>query len=296
MNLRHLECFTILAEELNFRKAAERCMLTQPALSQQLRLLEEELEAVLVFRTNRQVRLTPSGEVFLKKTKEILEQIKETKELVRQMERGKTGVVTVGATIPATYILLSDIIIEMKKRMPEVEVIVREMNTPTQEEALRRNRIDIGLGHPPFEDKTLTSSNISKIPFDVVMYEGNPLADKTLLSMKDLENETFILFPRKLGPLQYDNIISLCLQSGFSPKNIIEVAPAQAIISFAGSGLGIGFIASKLQQFQHPHVVYRQINGTRPYFALGTIHRREKLNHAVKIFKKIAEEIGNKAK
>lgn len=98
-----------------------------------------------------------------------------------------------------------------------------------------------------------------------------------------------------MGPLQYDNIISLCLQAGFSPKNIIEVSPAQAIIAFAGSSLGIGFIASKQQQFQHPHVVYRSLEGAKPYFTLGTVYRKENVNPVVMTFKKIAEEIGKRA-
>lgn len=113
--------------------------------------------------------------------------------------------------------------------------------------------------------------------------------------MEDLRDEPFILFPRRLGPLQYDNIISLCLQAGFSPKNIIEVSPAQAIIAFAGSRLGIGFIASKQQQFQHPHVVYRPLKGAKPYFTLGTVYRKENVSPVVMTFKKIAEDIGKRA-
>ena len=127
------------------------------------------------------------------------------------------------------------------------------------------------------------------------MSRENPLAGKEGLTMKDLKDETFILFPRRMGPLQYDNIISLCLQAGFSPKNIIEVSPAQAIIAFAGSSLGIGFIASKQQQFQHPHVVYRPLEGPKPCFTLGTVYRKENVSPVVMTFKKIAEEVGKRA-
>ncbi len=148
MNMRHFECFIALAEELNFRRAAERCMLTQPALSGQLKQMEQELQATLVFRTNRQVRLTPAGEIFLSKAKEILEQMRETKMLVQQTESGKVGSITIGATIPAIYIVLSDITEQMRKQLPNVEMIVREMDTSVQEEEIRNNHIDIGIGHP----------------------------------------------------------------------------------------------------------------------------------------------------
>ncbi|MCI5863848.1 MAG: LysR family transcriptional regulator [Cloacibacillus porcorum] len=295
MNTRQMECFIALAEELNFRRAAERSMLTQPALSQQLRQIEAELQATLLFRTNRQVRLTPAGELFLVRAREIVERMRETGNLVRQIEKGISGSITIGATIPAIYILLADIISEMKKTLPNIKVIVHKMDTAAQEEELRKNHIDIGLGHPPFEDETLGSSNIAKIPFEVVMSRENPLAGKEGLTMKDLKDETFILFPRRMGPLQYDNIISLCLQAGFSPKNIIEVSPAQAIIAFAGSSLGIGFIASKQQQFQHPHVVYRPLEGPKPCFTLGTVYRKENVSPVVMTFKKISEEVGKRA-
>ncbi len=296
MNSRQLECFIVLAEELNFRRAAERCMLTQPALSQQLRQMENDFGATLVFRTNRQVRLTPAGEVFLGKAREILERMRETKQLVQQIESGKRGNIVVGATIPAIYIVLADIINRMKKRVPDVEIVAHAMDTAVQEEEIRKNRIDIGIAHPPFEDQTLAATNIAQIPFHVVMSKDNPLARNETLRMSDLANETFILFPRKLGPLQHDSIVALCLQAGFSPKNIIEVSPAQAIIAFAGSGFGIGFIASKLQQFAHPNVVYRPIEGNRPTFALGILHRREDMNPVILTFKEIALDVGSEAK
>lgn len=295
MNLHQLEWFVVLAEELNFRKASERLMITQPALSQQLRQLEDELQVTLLFRTNRLARLTPAGEIFLARAREITERIHETKRLVCQIDSGIRGSITVGATIPAIYILLADIIAAMRKAVPNVEIIVHKMDTAAQEEELRKNHIDIGLGHPPFEDNTLACDNIAKIPFEVVMSKDNLLAEKTKVTMEDLRNETFILFPRRMGPLQHDSILSLCLEAGYSPKNIIEVSPAQAIIAFAGCGLGIGFIASKLQQFQHPNVVYRPIDGTRPYFTLGTIHRAEDTNPVLMAFKKIASEVGSRA-
>ncbi len=293
MNIRQMECFIILAEELNFRRAAERALITQPALSQQLRQIEEELQATLLFRTNRLVRLTPAGELFLGRAREIIGRMQETCNLVRQIEKGTSGNITIGATIPAIYILMADVISEMKKSLPNIEVSVHKMDTALQEEELRKNHIDIGLGHPPFEDKTLGSSNIAKIPFDVVMSKEKPLANKKNLTIKDLKDETFILFPRQMAPLQYDNIISICLQAGFSPKNIIEVSPAQAIIAFASTGSGIGFIASKQQQFPHPHVVYRPLQEEpKPYFTLGIVYRKEPANSVLMTFKKIVEEIG----
>lgn len=296
MNFNNLQSFITLAEELNFRKASERLMITQPALSQQIQQIENELQATMFFRTKRHVRLTPAGELFLIKSKELIKNIKETKVLIQDIHNGTSGFLRIGATIPAIYILMPDIIREVKKRIPNVTIKIQSMDTAIQEEELRNNHIDIGLGHPPFEDKTLAAQNIATIPFEVVMSKNCHLADKNPLCMKDLSEETLILFPRRLAPLQYDTILSLCLNSGFSPKKIIEVSPAQSIIAFAGTGLGIGFIASKLQQFHHPHVIYHPLMEPRPTFTLGTIYRGEDSSPLVKTFNQCALMIGQMAK
>lgn len=292
MNFNSLESFIALAEELNFRKAAERSMITQPALSQQLKQLEAELHVTLFFRTNRHVRLTPAGELFVTKAKELLSNVKETKEQLQRIHNGMSGTLTIGTTIPAAYILLPEIIREVKTNIPNIDFKIRNMDTAIQEEELRNNRIDIGLGHAPFEDKTLASQIVATIPFDIVMSNENPLAARTSLRMEDIRNESFILFPRRLAPLQYDTIISLCLNAGFSPKKIIEVSPAQGIIAFAGSGLGVGFIASKLQQFSHPCVSYLPIEGPRPTFTLGTIYHGGDVSPLVRVFNECAVKIG----
>ena len=295
MNTRQLESFIVLAEELNFRRAAERTMLTQPALSQQLRQMEQELQVTLFARTNRQVRLTPAGEAFLASALALTKQMKETCDVVRQIAKGVSGNIVIGATTPAIYILLPDIVREMKKAIPNVNITLHEMDTAVQEEELKKNHIDIGIGHSPFQDKTLGSYDIAKIPFDVVMAQENPLTETVSLSMRDIKSDTSILFPRRMAPSQYDNILSLCLQNGFSPRNIIEVGPAQAIIAFAATGQGIGFIASKQQQFRHPHVIYRSLEGERPYFTLGAIYRVEDKNPVIETFKTVAQKIGTSA-
>lgn len=297
MNIRQFECFIVLAEELNFRRAAERCIITQPALSQMVRQMELELQATLFSRTNRQVRLTPAGEVFLIKAREIVSQVRETKRLVEQIEGGKKGNIAVGATVPAIYIVFSDIANEMRRQLPDVELSVSIMDTQIQEEEVRNGRIDIGIGHTPFEDETLAATHIARVPFAVAMAKDNPLTGRKKLLIEDLKEETFVLFPRNMAPLQHDSIIALCLEAGFSPRHIIDgISPAQAIIAYAGAGMGIGFIASKLQQFKHPNVLYRQLEGNRPYFTLGTVHRRENMNPVIRTFIRIAQEVGRRAK
>lgn len=296
MDSRQLECFIALAEELNFRRAADRCLLTQPSMSQQLVRLEEQLEAKLVHRTKRKVQLTRAGQVFLAEARKIHDDMRQAKRLVQMTERGEMGHITVGATVPAIYIVLASIIGKFRELLPGVGIVVQEMDMLKQEEELRSHRIDVGIVHPPLDDKSLQCETIAQLAFDVVIHRENPLAERASLTMKDLENEPLVIFSRKLSPKLYDKMIELCQESGFTPKNIIEAAPAQAIIAHVASGLGVGFIASDLQKFNHPQVVYRELSKAKPYLTLGIAYNDRELSPVIRIFRDIAVEMGKTLK
>ena len=102
-----------------------------------------------------------------------------------------------------------------------------------------------------------------------MLSSDNPLTRKRILTLKDLADETFILFPRDVGPRLYDQIISLCHQQGFSPRQILEASPAQSIVAMAACNLGVGFIASKVQRYDRPLAVFRKLSGPGPFLTLG---------------------------
>jgi len=296
MNRRKLATFIALAEELHFGRAAARSNLTQPALSQQLRQLEEELQVELMHRTKRMVSLTRAGEAFLAEARKIVESMDYATHLAREVGTGLTGRLVVGATAPALYIVLPAIIKRYKERMPGMQVLVREMATIEQETALRSGDIDVGICHPPLEDSTLNCVDIAHLPFDVVMSESNPLAHKRMLKLRDLAGESFIIFSRAIAPNMYDRIISMCQEEGFSPKVIVEASPAQSIVALAACGVGVGWIASQQQHFAHPLAVFRTLKGAAPVLTIGTSWVGAKTSVALQGFLAAAQEIGKALK
>lgn len=295
MDTRLLANFLVLADELHFNRAAARCHITQSALSQQLMRLEADLKVQLFNRTKSSVSLTRTGEMFVVEAQNILRTVNEAERLARQSESGMVGRITVAATAPAMFIILPEIIAAFAKLLPQVEIVVRNMATTDQEEALRRGDIDVGLVHPPLDDRSLVCTEIATLPFDLALSERNPLSKLASVRMIDLVDEPFVLFPRRIGPRFYDSIIGLCLQQGFSPKNIIEMSPAQSQVAAVACNLGVAFVASRLQHFVRPPVVYRQLVGPAPAFALAIAHRADKMTLHLNKFIELASKLSRHA-
>lgn len=292
MDKRALECFIALAEELHFHRAARRCHISQPGLSQQLRRLEDLLQVQLVLRSNRQVSLTRAGTVFLAEARKILKTMDGAVEMARETEKGIVGHLRIGATASALFILLPEITARFSEALPDVHLYIDHLTTSEQEAALRNNEIHVGVCHPPLTDPALECELLAELQFDVVLSDRNPLAGRPWLTMKDLVNQTFILFPRDVGPRLYDQIIALCHDEGYSPRQIVEAVPAQSIVAMAACDVGIGFVASKVQHYDRPPAVYRKLRGPAPRLTLGGAHAGGRISPLVRQFLDIAVEVG----
>lgn len=264
-----MECFVALAEELHFHRAADRCHISQPAMSQQISKLEQELGAQLAIRTKRSVSLTRAGEVFLIEARKNLAQLERSVVLTQRTSRGEFGHLTVGVTQPALYVAFPEIAREFSAQMPNVGLVVEEMTTSEQERALRDGIIDVGVLHPPLDDRTLAHEVIAEPSFSVVLPENHWLAKEPSIDLSDLAGEDFILFPRDIGPQLYDSIIAMCQSAGFSPRVVKEAHPAQSIIAFSAAGVGVGFIAAKVQRLDRPGAVYVPLGGKHPQLSVG---------------------------
>jgi len=292
MNRRRLRAFIVLAEDLHFGRAAARCNITQSALSQQLRQLEEDLQVELVHRTKRFVSLTQAGQAFLAEARKIVRSMDDAVHLAREVGSGLGGQLIVAATAPALFVCLPAMIAQYKQVMPGIQVMVRELTTTEQESALRSGEIDVGICHPPLEDATLHCASVAEMPFDIVMNKDNPLTKKRVLRLKDLINERFIVFSRAIAPNMYDRVIALCHEEGFSPRVILEASPAQSIVGLAACGVGIGFIASELQHFPQPLVVFKPLTGPAPKLSLGIAYLPTAPTLAVEQFVNVALRVG----
>jgi DNA-binding transcriptional LysR family regulator len=292
MELRHLRYFIAVAEELHFSKAAERLHIAQPPLSQQIQQLEAELGVELFQRkTKRQVQLTEAGQAFLQEAYQLFAQLSKAIDLTQRIGRGEKGQLRVGFTSLVTYDLLPVILLRFREQFPEVELVLQELTTTQQEQALFNRHIHVGFAHPPLEDNTLNTECIQQERLIVALRESHFLARQENISVRDLLDENFIMFPRHLGPGLYDQILLLCQQGNFNPKVAIEAIQMQTIIGLVSAGIGIAIVPSSLQNLQRAGVVYRVLKEKTPLVETAVVWRQEEMIPVLREFLQIVRSV-----
>src|SRR5690348_11319775 len=257
MELRHLEYFVALAEELNFSRAAKRLYITQPSLSQQIQSLEKEIGVQLLQRTKRSVRLTEAGQLFLEEAYRALDQVQQAVHTAQRADRGEIGQLTIGFVGSSAYGFLPTVIRTFRERFPEVALILRERTTVEQIQMLRDGQIQVGFLRPPILDETLQQTVVQQEPFLVALPKTHPQASVPHVPLPALANESFILVPYKLAPGLYTQMTNMCMQAGFQPRMVQEAIQFHVIISLVAAGLGIALVPACIQTFRRPDVVYR---------------------------------------
>ncbi|MEJ1937238.1 LysR family transcriptional regulator, partial [Nostoc sp. NIES-2111] len=249
-----------VAEELHFSKAAERLHIAQPPLSQQIQQLESEIGVQLFHRkTKRQVQLTEAGKVFLQEAYQLLVQLETAVALTQRIGRGQTGQLKIGFTSLVIYDLLPLILRQFREQFPQIELVLRELTTSQQEQALRDSQIHVGFAHPPLEDDTISYQCIHKQTLVVALPSNHLLAQTEYISVQNLLDEPLIMFPRYLAPGMYDRIMSLFHQGNISPNITQEAIQMQTIIGLVSAGMGVAITPSSLQNLQRSGVIYRPL-------------------------------------
>lgn len=294
MELRHLRYFVAVAEELHFNRAAERLHIAQPPLSQQIKQLETELGVELFHRrTKRQVQLTEAGQVLLQATYPILAQLDQAICDTQRAGRGETGSLTIGFTSSVVYDVLPAILHRFRQHFPQVDLVLQELTTTQQEEALHNQRIEVGFCHLPLKDASLVSETILEEPLVVVLPATHPLATEPILSVCSLVDESFILFPRHLGPGLYDQIVSFCKQANFSPKVMQEAIQMQTIIGLISAEMGVALVPASLQNLQRAGVVYKPLQEAMPQVETAVVWRSDSSSSVLREFLQVVRAYVN---
>lgn len=290
MELRQLQYFLAVAEELNFGRAAARLQIAQPPLSRQIRQLEQELGVELFRRTKRRVELTEAGRVFLEEARQILSQVEQGVRVAQRASRGKIGRLVVGFEGSSTYDVIPVSLKVYRERFPEVDLVVYAMTTEEQIQALLENRIGIGFVVSPLNDRRLAIEIILREALILAIPESHPLVARNEVRVRELEGESFIMFQRNRGCGLYDQVIAICQRAGFSPRVIQEADEMQVMLGFVAAGLGITLLSASVEQFQRPGVVYRTLQPSTPKVALALAWRRDDPSAVLQAFIEVVRE------
>ncbi|MDR3630489.1 MAG: LysR family transcriptional regulator [Desulfocapsaceae bacterium] len=292
MELRHLRYFIAVAEELHFGRAARRLAMAQPPLSQQIKALEEEIGAVLLQRTKRQVELTTAGQVFLIEARKTIIQAKQAVRSAQRAARGELGQLAVGFVGSAIYGKVPSLFRLMRTRFPEVSLLLQDLTSEDQVEAIKKNRIDVGLVRPPLQAvEPLAMRVIWREPLVVALPAGNPLSLQKVIAVEALARESFIQIPRQVAPGFYDQVMQVCAQAGFSPQVVQEARTTPTIVSLVAGGMGVSLLPASLQGLQHAGVVYRPLQEPSPVIDMAVIWRPDDPSPTLRSFLEIVWEV-----
>jgi DNA-binding transcriptional LysR family regulator len=287
MELRQLKYFVTVAEELNFRRAAEKLYMEQPPLSRQIRKLEEELEVELFHRSKKfGVTLTDAGQAFLDEARLTLAQAQRAVSAVQQAQ--KTSKLTIGFSLCAFDRVLPELIQKFRQQYPETQVNLTEMSKPKQIQALLNNQIDLGFCYAPINQPEFESLTIFSEPLAVVLPLDHPLAEQEQIELRSLYAESFILCPRDLKPDVRKQIIQLCTQAGFKPNIVQEASPPEVQLRLVESGMGISLIAASSQTRHNAQVIYRPLVEPIPILKIAAVwHRKHQSSALYNLIKNI---------
>ena len=282
MDLRQIRLFVALAEELHFGRAAERCHVAQPALSAQLKTLEERLGVKLVDRTTRSVSLTRAGETFLPEARAALAQAEAAFAAAR--EAGAADLLKVGGVDSATAGLLPGIVRGFRRARPEVEVKIFEMLSVPALQGLARKTLDVAFIRVPPRENFIEHRFVMSEPILVALPADHPRAGDRAIDPADIAGEPLVIPARSHRPILFDLINRYLAGHGVSPRILQEANERHLIIAMVASGLGVSMVPAWVSQFRREDVVYRPFSDGGPKADVLVAWRRDERMAAVHDF------------
>lgn len=259
MDQRLLTSFVVLAEELHFIRAAERLRITQSALSQQISRLEQELDVQLFDRTRRRVCLTDAGQSLLEEGSVALKQLTLAVDMARRAAQGHVGRLTIGFADAAALNVLPTLTAEYARRYPGVNLILHEMISAEQVEALKAGRIQIGLLRPVFDGEDLETVLLHREPYVVALSGTHRLAATRTVRLAELAQEGLITTRRIKARYVEGNFQPYLKKAGVQLKIVQEVNELHAILGLVAGGFGIALFPQSITKLQLEGVVYKPL-------------------------------------
>ncbi|CAD7037534.1 LysR family transcriptional regulator [Pseudorhizobium endolithicum] len=290
MDQKLLISFVTLAEELNFVRAAERLRITQSGLSQQIAKLEQVLGFALFDRTRRRVALTDPGRSLLEEGRIALRQLDLAVEMARRASEGRSGRLTIGFADAAALNILPKLTSEFSRRFSGVNIILHEMISSEQVEALRAGRIQIGLLRPVFDsDEEFETHLLLRERYVVAVATNHRLADQHVVRIRDLATEGLIM-TRRVKALYLERNFQLAFRkAGIQPKVVQEVNELHAILGLVAGGLGVALFPKSITKLNLDGVAYRPLHAQEsPVAELLIASRSDERSIAARNFVRMA--------
>jgi DNA-binding transcriptional LysR family regulator len=295
LELKHLTSFVAVADRLSFVRAAGDLHLSQPALTAQIKHLEEELGVQLFIRNRRTVRLTEGGTLFLIEARATLSRAALAVERVQKAARGEIGRLTIGFVSSAALEVVPSIVIAFRKKNPGVTLDLINLRTASQVKGLLDTSIDIGFLRLPLSHEDLKITVIHRERFVAVLPRGHRLAREKRMRIAQLRDEPFVAYGRQWAPGFFDSVVQLCTREGFSPNIIQETGEMYTAIALVAAGAGIAILPKSVVLAQSAKVIMKPLPRSTGISEIAIATRAKDQSPLVRSFLVLAAEHAKKS-
>jgi len=291
MNLRDLEYLVAVGELKHFRKAAEKCFVSQPTLSGQLKKLERYLGVQLIERTTRNVFLTHIGEEIVKTSRTILAEVASIEDMVATYSDPMCGTINIGLIPTIAPYLLPLIVQPINEAYPQIEIILHEVQTDVMLEKLSEGTLDAGILAVPIEMKGLDEITLYTEPFYVAANNQHMFASKLSIKIEDLQDETLLLLEE--GHCLRGQVMDVCSQTMTKERKDFQGTSLETIRHMVSTGIGITLIPQTAIDYknliQNASIKYIPFKKPAPARRVGLLFR--KTSNRKVCFEKLAASI-----
>jgi DNA-binding transcriptional LysR family regulator len=255
-------------------------------LSRQIQLLEHALDVKLLERSSRSVQLTPVGRSFLPEARRILRLAEGAALTAKRVARGEAGSVTIGFTAGSSYSFLPCLVAFAAAEMPDVDLVLKEMVTTAQVEALAANRIDLGLVRLPIDRRGLDTVCVLREPLVLAVPRNHSLVGGREPTLKDIDRQDFIMYSPTEGRYFHDLITSVFKTAEILPSYVQYIHQIHTMLALVSAGVGIALVPESAQTLRFEGVVFRAVRLNLKTFAeLHLVWRRNNENPAGKLLR-----------
>ncbi|MCV2447266.1 LysR family transcriptional regulator [Paracoccus sp. DMF] len=283
MRIRQLRCFVVLAEELNYTRAAKRLHMSQPPLSTQIQTLEREVGAELISRTSRRVALTRAGEVFLQRARTILDQYERSLQEIREIQQGQDGMLEIGATGSILRGELAELLARFAKAHPRITLRVHEQSPTVQISEILSRRTDVSFNRSVPRDPELAHEYGWREEMVALVRSDHRLAGRTCVSIQDLrEDQHVVLRPDSSDFAAY--VMACIVAAGYRPRVSQQVVDAQSIPSLIVAGFGVSIVPAGIARLTSGPLSFLPIRPDPPISEVYIVYHHDDPVPALRLF------------
>ncbi|WP_433616501.1 LysR family transcriptional regulator [Paenibacillus cellulositrophicus] len=288
MELRQLEYFVAVCEELHFTRAADKLGISQPNLSLQIKALEEEVGMPLFDRIGKRIAVTDAGSVLLKQARGIFQNLQNAKLEIGELRHHQGGTLGVGVLPSELDFRLTPMFIDFRNRYPNVRLKI--VSAVDVADLVLSTEIDIGISLKPLYDNRLVVRSLPREEYGVVVSAEHELAGRESVSLTELNGLPIIMYPK--GFWGRELVEQYCRKHGFNLDIVVETTSNPSLFRFVRENMGVTIQTPTLvEAIGDPKLRFLPIHDDPPYREMSIIYRADKyLGHAAQAFIHLAEE------